>query len=145
MILQEKNLLKKFKNIGLIKLKITHLKILVSILIFNFFNLILVVAIAANKSDLIEKEQVNEAEARKYAKEMGALFKVTSACTAAGIEELFRSIGCKILNPNYSDEDEGKPVTPTQQPQTKKDKKDDSKIKLDDKKAIKKKEKKGFC
>jgi 50S ribosomal subunit-associated GTPase HflX len=100
---------------------------------------------AANKSDLIEKEQVNEAEARKYAKEMGALFKVTSACTAAGIEELFRSIGCKILNPNYSDEDEGKPVTPTQQPQTKKDKKDDSKIKLDDKKAIKKKEKKGFC
>ena len=100
---------------------------------------------AANKSDLIEKEQVNEAEARKYAKEMGALFKVTSACTAAGIEELFRSIGCKILNPNYSDEDDGKPVTPIQQPQTKKDKKDDSKIKLDDKKAIKKKEKKGFC
>ena len=100
---------------------------------------------AANKSDLIEKEQVNEAEARKYAKEMGALFKVTSACTAAGIEELFRSIGCKILNPNYSDEDDGKPVAPTQQPQTKKDKKDDTKIKLDDKKAIKKKEKKGFC
>ena len=101
---------------------------------------------AANKSDLIEKEQVNEAEARKYAKEVGALFKVTSACTAAGIEELFRSIGCKLLNPNYTEEDEGKPVTPIQQqPPTKNDKKDNSKIKLDDKKAVKKREKKGFC
>ena len=100
---------------------------------------------AANKSDLIEKEQVNEAEARKYAKEVGALFKVTSACTAAGIEELFRSIGCKLLNPNYTEEDEGKPVTPIQQPPNRNDKKDNSKIKLDDKKAVKKKEKKGFC
>jgi len=105
----------------------------------------IIVAMAANKSDLIEKEQVNEAEARKYAKEVGALFKVTSACTAAGIEELFRSIGCKILNPNYTDEDEGKPVKPTQQPQPTKNDKKDPKIKLGDKKAEKKKEKKGFC
>ena len=104
-----------------------HPKILVSKLNFNYFCLILVVAMAANKSDLIEKEQVNEAEARKYAKEVGALFKVTSACTAAGIEELFRSIGCKILNPNYTDEDEGKPVKPTQQPQpTKNDTEEDN-------------------
>ena len=137
--------MKKFKNIGLIKLKIMHPKILVSKLNFNYFCLILVVAMAANKSDLIEKEQVNEAEARKYAKEVGALFKVTSACTAAGIEELFRSIGCKILNPNYTDEDEGKPVKPTQQPQPTKNDKKDPKIKLGDKKAEKKKEKKGFC
>ena len=100
---------------------------------------------AANKSDLIEKEQVNEAEARKYAKEVGALFKVTSACTAAGIEELFRSIGCKLLNPNYTDEVEGNPVKPTQQPQPTNDKKDNSKIKLDNKKPVKKKDKKGFC
>ena len=122
-----------------------HPKILVSKLNFNYFCLILVVAMAANKSDLIEKEQVNEGEARKYAKEVGALFKVTSACTAAGIEELFRSIGCKILNPNYTDEDEGKPVKPTQQPQPTKIDKKDPKIKLGDKKAEKKKEKKGFC
>ena len=107
--------------------------------------MILVVAMAANKSDLIEKEQVNEADARKYAKEVGALFKVTSACTAAGIEELFRSIGCKILNPNYNDEDEGKPAKPTQQPTAKNRQKDNSKIKLGDKKVEKKKEKKGFC
>lgn len=72
---------------------------------------------AANKSDLIEKEQVNEGEARKYAKEVGAIFKLTSACTAAGIEELFRSIGCKLLNPNYTDDDEGQSKPTTQQPQ----------------------------
>jgi 50S ribosomal subunit-associated GTPase HflX len=103
---------------------------------------------AANKSDLIEKEQVNEGEARKYAKEVGALFKVTSACTSAGIEELFRSIGCKILNPNYSDEDDGKPTKPTQQQQQTQPTKNaqkDSKIKLGDKKQEKKKEKRGFC
>ena len=122
-----------------------HRKILVSKLNFKYFCLILVVAMAANKSDLIEKEQVNEAEARKYAKEVGALFKVTSACTAAGIEELFRSIGCKLLNPNYTDEVEGNPVKPTQQPQPTNDKKDNSKIKLDNKKPVKKKDKKGFC
>ena len=103
---------------------------------------------AANKSDLIEKEQVNEGEARKYAKEVGALFKVTSACTSAGIEELFRSIGCKILNPNYSDEDDGKPTKPTQQQQQTQPTKNaqkDSKIKLGDKNKEKKKEKRGFC
>ena len=33
---------------------------------------------AANKSDLFDKEQVSEAEAREYAKEIGAVFKLTS-------------------------------------------------------------------
>lgn len=60
---------------------------------------------AANKSDLFDKEQVSEAEARKYASEIGAIFKLTSACTANGIEDLFRSIGCKFLDPNYKDDD----------------------------------------
>jgi len=66
----------------------------------------IIIAIAANKSDLIEKEQVPEGDARKYAKEVGAIFKLTSACTAAGIEELFKSVGCKVLNPNWSDDDD---------------------------------------
>ena len=66
----------------------------------------IVIGLAANKSDLFDKEQVPEAEARKYAQEIGAVFKLTSACTAAGIEELFKSIGCKFLDPNYKDEDE---------------------------------------
>ncbi len=62
---------------------------------------------AANKSDLFDKEQVSEAEAREYAKEIGAVFKLTSACTASGIEELFKSIGCKFLDPNFKEDDEG--------------------------------------
>ena len=45
--------------------------------------------------------------ARQYANEIGAVFKLTSACTSAGIEELFKSIGCKFLDPNYREDDEG--------------------------------------
>ena len=56
---------------------------------------------AANKSDLFDKEQVPEAEARNYASQIGAVFKLTSACTATGIEELFKSIGCKFLDPSF--------------------------------------------
>ena len=62
---------------------------------------------AANKSDLFDKEQVSEAEAREYAKEIGAVFKLTSACTASGIEELFKSIGCKYLDPNFKEDEDG--------------------------------------
>ena len=69
-----------------------------------------IVAIAANKSDLFEKEQVPESEARAFAKEIGAIFRLTSAYTAAGIEDLFRAIGSKYLDPNYVDE-EKKPIS----------------------------------
>ena len=62
---------------------------------------------AANKSDLFDKEQVPEAEARSYAQEIGAVFKLTSACTATGIEELFKSIGCKFLDPNFKEDEDG--------------------------------------
>ena len=48
-----------------------------------------------------------EATARQYAEEIGAVFKLTSACTSTGIEELFKSIGCKFLDPNYREDDEG--------------------------------------
>ena len=68
-----------------------------------------IIAIAANKSDLFEKEQVPEAEARGFAKEIGAIFRLTSAYTAAGIEDLFRAIGNKYLDPNFVD-DEKKPI-----------------------------------
>ena len=55
---------------------------------------------------------MNEADARKYAKDIGAIFRATSACTAAGIEELFKSIGCKVLNPNYKDDEESPSPSP---------------------------------
>ena len=52
------------------------------------------------------KEQVSEEEAREYAKEIGAVYRLTSAFSGTGIEELFKALGCKILDPNYIDEDD---------------------------------------
>ena len=97
----------------------------------------------------MEKEQVNEEDARKYAKDVGAIFKLTSACTASGIEELFKSIGRKILNPNYKDDDDSPNKPPSQQPpaQPKTNEKKDDKIKLgnNNSKEPGGKKKGGFC
>ena len=46
-----------------------------------------------------------ETEARAFAKNIGAIFRLTSAYTAAGIEDLFRAIGSKYLDPNFVDEE----------------------------------------
>ena len=93
-------------------------------------------------------KHATEAEARKYAKDAGAIFKTTSACTAAGIEDLFKSIGCKILNPNYSEDDDAPSKSgggqQTTQPQ-KSGEKDGGKIKLGGAKPKEKEKKKGFC
>ena len=56
-------------------------------------NIILV--IAANKSDLIEQEQVDEGEARNFAKELNAIFISTSAKSSEGINSLFEEIAKK--------------------------------------------------
>ena len=55
----------------------------------------IILAIAANKSDLIDKEQVDEELARQFAKDNGALFFCTSAKDSVGINELFIGIGKK--------------------------------------------------
>ena len=65
---------------------------------------------AANKSDLIDSEKVSEEKAREFAKEIGAIFKLTSASTSVGIEELFVGVGCKFLDPNYKEDANKKPV-----------------------------------
>ena len=91
---------------------------------------------AANKSDLFDKEQVPEADARSFASEIGAVFKLTSACTATGIEELFKSIGCKYLDPDYR-EDEGGNSSPGLS--------STGTVKLDASKAKEDKKKKGCC
>ena len=65
---------------------------------------------AANKSDLFDKEQVPEENARKFAKEIGAIFKLTSAYNSVGIEELFISLGSKYLDPDYKEDDDKKPL-----------------------------------
>ena len=68
----------------------------------------IVIGIAANKCDLYDNEQVSEDEARNFANEIGAVFKLTSASTNQGIEELFKGVGCKVLDPNYSSDDSEK-------------------------------------
>ena len=97
----------------------------------------------------MEKEQVSEEEARKYAKDVGAIFRLTSACIGSGIEELFKSIGCKILNPNYKDDEESSNKPSGQQPQEqpKTNVKKDDNIKLGDNKTKENggKKKGGFC
>ena len=61
-----------------------------------------ILGLAGNKSDLYENEEVKLNEAKLFAKEIGAIFKTTSAKSSTGIDELFLQIGEKILNPNYN-------------------------------------------
>ena len=50
---------------------------LVSIIRLIIFNVVL--AVAANKFDLFENQQITENEGKDYADEIGAIFKSTSA------------------------------------------------------------------
>ena len=61
----------------------------------------IVLGIAGNKCDLYEKEEVSEAEAREFATNIGAIFKLTSAQNNTGINELFHDAGNKYLDPNF--------------------------------------------
>ena len=58
-------------------------------------------ALAANKSDLYQEQEVQNEEGKKFAEEIGAIFASTSAKNASGINELFEHIGKKIIDPNY--------------------------------------------
>ena len=61
----------------------------------------LILGVAGNKSDLYEEEAVNEKEAREFAKEIGAIFGLTSALNSSGINDFFYDIGRKYLDPNF--------------------------------------------
>ena len=62
----------------------------------------IVIAIAANKSDLYEYEEISNEELQEYANSIGAIYKQTSALQSSGINDLFDNIGYKILSPeNY--------------------------------------------
>ena len=54
------------------------------------------IAIAANKSDLLEKEEVDLSIGQAFAKDNNAIFKQTSAKNNTGIAELFNDICFKI-------------------------------------------------
>ena len=53
--------------------------------------------VVGNKCDLYNEETVKEETAKEWAKEIGAIFQLTSALTNTGIDELFNSIGEEIL------------------------------------------------
>ena len=97
---------------------------------FNIY--IIVIGMAGNKSDLFDKEQVDENEARDYAEKNGALFKVTSAFMNRGIKELFYELGKIYMKKHCSESSEDKT-------QSNKKKKYTSKVQLDTKKTHKKK------
>ena len=65
----------------------------------------IIIGVAANKSDLFEEEKVSYEEGKKFANEIGAIFRLTSAYKSTGIEELFKAIGCAILDPDFIDDD----------------------------------------
>ena len=68
----------------------------------------IVIALAANKSDLYEEEQVGEEEGRNFANTIGAIFASTSAKNQQGIEDLFNSIGNKLCDPSWEQGQEEK-------------------------------------
>ena len=54
-----------------------------------------------NKDDLYEHEEVSNEEGIQLAKQLNAIYQRTSAKEeSGGIDELFKNIGKKILNPN---------------------------------------------
>lgn len=63
----------------------------------------IVIGLAGNKCDMFDKEAVSEEEARTFANEIGAQFQLTSAFKNLGIDDLFRMVGCKYLDPNFQD------------------------------------------
>ena len=56
-----------------------------------------ILCLAGNKCDLYENEVITEEEGKELAKEMGAIFKLTSSKEKVGINELFQDIGYKLL------------------------------------------------
>ena len=97
----------------------------------------IVLGIAGNKSDLFEDEAVSENEAREFAASIGAIFGLTSAQNNTGVDELFRDVGNKYLDPNFQQkiEEENK----------EKQEENGPKITLEKKEEQIKKKKKGFC
>ena len=60
-----------------------------------------IIFLVGNKSDLYEKEVVNEEEARQYANEINSLYKLVSAQTGEGIEDIFKMIGERLLTEEF--------------------------------------------
>lgn len=62
----------------------------------------IILAIAANKSDLYENEVVSLKEGKDLSQEINAIFKSTSAMLSHGVEDLFKLIAEKFINPSLN-------------------------------------------
>ena len=106
-----------------------------------------IIGLAANKSDLDDKEIVQEEIAREFAKQINAIFMYTSACKSFGIDELFHFLGCKYIDPTFKVDDKKLNDVKNsfkQNSQIEYNKKD-KKVKLNEKKHTKKEHKKKKC
>jgi len=98
----------------------------------------IILAIAANKSDLIQQEAVEEENARNFSKEINAIFVSTSAKDSEGINNLFKEIAKKYTGASTitikEDEDDDQPEE--EQKNT---------VKIEAGNKAKKQKKSGFC
>ncbi len=60
-----------------------------------------IIFLVGNKSDLYEKEVVNEEEARQYANEINSLYKLVSAQNGEGIEDIFKMVAERLLTEEF--------------------------------------------
>ena len=61
-----------------------------------------VMAVVGNKTDLYEKEEVNEDEARQYAESIGAEFQLVSAKSGQNVTLLFEKVVRVFLGPEFT-------------------------------------------
>ena len=64
----------------------------------------IIIGIAGNKFDLFNDEKIPEEKAKKFANEVGGIFRYTSAKESVGIQELFVLLGLKCLDPKFVDD-----------------------------------------
>ena len=53
---------------------------------------------------MLEHVKFSEEEARSFEQSIGAIFRPTSALNNSGIDELFKLLGVKFLDPTFCDE-----------------------------------------
>ena len=60
-----------------------------------------IIAVAANKSDLFEDREVSNEEGEEFANSINAIFSSTSAKNNSGITNLFETIAMKMSDPDF--------------------------------------------
>ena len=60
-----------------------------------------IIALAANKNDLYDKQTISNEEGKEFAEKINAIFQITSALSDIGINTLFENIGKKLIMPDY--------------------------------------------